>query len=277
MFLHQLLEIYIFTYRFVWTRALSMFTTTEIPTCANLFFLKRRDTPWKFQKKIELRNDINSNHFVFKKYSNDIKRIRFLNIFQKYFMENMRWGAKWQFWGGGKPSRLIPPRLIFFVICSSQNPAFVNTIQSHSESFIDIQSHLESFRVIQSDLETLRVIVIQSDSKWFKVIQSYSETFRDIRVILSVSECFRVIQSDPIPLRVYAEFPYAPILHCTYAWAFSVHVYRRLYVYVNVQIYWICRRTHTPLRLDIECILIERNPPGGGVLDLLCSLIKSRV
>jgi len=69
------------------------------------------------------------------------------------------------------------------------------------------------------------------------VIQSDSELFRDIQRHQSDFECFRVIQSDPIPHRVYAEFPYAPILHCTYAWAFSVHVYRRLYVYVNVQIY----------------------------------------
>jgi len=159
----------------------------------------------------------------------------------------------------------------------------------HSESFRDIQSHLESFRIIQNDSETFRVIqsnsgwfrviqshsksfrVIQSESEWFKVIQNDLDLFRDIqrhsewfRVFQSHSEWFKVIQSDPIPRSVYAEFPYAPILHCIYAWAFNVHVYRRVYVYVNVQIYWKCRRSHTPLRLGIECVLIERNPPPGG-------------
>ena len=87
---------------------------------------KRCDTPCKVKKKFEQRNDINCNRFVFKKYSNDVQHI----LFEFFFFWKIFFAKIWKktqndsFLGGGKPSPLIPRRLIFLVICSSQNPAF---------------------------------------------------------------------------------------------------------------------------------------------------------
>ena len=45
--------------------------------CEPLFLQKGVTPREKKWKKIELRNDINCNRFVFKKYSNDVQRILF--------------------------------------------------------------------------------------------------------------------------------------------------------------------------------------------------------